>query len=268
LKPGSWMEVGRMDQLGRLDTPVHRTDARAKTITTVGFLIAVMSFDRYQVSALTPFFLYPVALMAVGGIPPGYILRRMLVAAPFAIAIAAFNPLLDHRPVAMVGSHEVTGGWMSFASIMVRFALTVSTALVLIASTGIHRFCAGLERLGLPQVFSVQILFLYRYLFVVADEGSRMLRSVELRSAGKRSLRLRAYGGLVGHLLLRSMDRAQRVYRAMVSRGFNGEIRLMHRLRVRRPDVAFVIGWMAFFIVARFWNLAAWLGRLATGGRG
>jgi len=263
---GQWIEVGRMDELGRLDTPIHRIDARAKVITTLVFIVAVMSFPRYEVSALMPFFLYPFALIALGRISPGYIFRKILVAAPFALVIGMFNPLLDHRTVASVGVWPISGGWLSFASIMLRFFLTVSAALALIACTGINRLGAGLERMCVPRVFVVQLLLLYRYLFVVADEGARMMRSLELRSAGPRSLRLRVYGSLVGHLLLRSMDRADRVYRAMVARGFDGEIRALRQTSFRWTDSAFTGGWIAFFAIARTWNLAEGIGRLFTKG--
>ena len=263
---GQWFEIGRMDELGRLDTPVHRLDARAKVITTLVFIVVVMSFPRYEVSALMPFFIYPFALIALGHIPPGYISRKILIAAPLALAIGMFNPLLDRQTVAIVGVWSISGGWLSFASIMLRFVLTVSAALALIACTGIHRLGAGLERMCVPQVFVVQLLLLYRYLFVVADQGARMMRSLELRSAGPRSLRLRVYGSLVGHLLLRSMNRADRVYRAMVARGFNGEIRVVHRTSFRWTDWAFTGGWITFFAMARAWNLADALGRMLTGG--
>jgi len=263
---GQWVEIGRMDELGRLDTPVHRLDARAKVITTLIFIVVVMSFPRYEVSALMPFFFYPFALIALGRIPSGYILRKILLAAPFALVIGMFNPLLDHQTIASVGVWNISGGWLSFASIMLRFVLTVSAALALIACTGIHRLGAGLERMGVPRVFVVQLLFLYRYLFVIADEGTRMMRSMELRSAGPRSLRLRVYGSLVGHLLLRSMDRADHVYRAMVARGFDGEIRVLRQTSFRWTDWAFTGGWMAFFAIARMWNLADALGRMLAGG--
>ncbi|MCG2660743.1 MAG: cobalt ECF transporter T component CbiQ [Kiritimatiellae bacterium] len=263
---GQWVEIGRMDELGRLDTPVHRLDARAKVITTLVFIVVVMSFPRYEVSALMPFFLYPFALIALGRIPGGYILRKILLAAPFALVIGMFNPLLDHQTVAIVGLWSISGGWLSFASIMLRFVLTVSAALALIACTGIHRLGAGLERMCVPRVFVVQLLFLYRYLFVVADEGARMMHSLELRSACSGSLRLRVYGSLVGHLLLRSMARADRVYRAMVARGFDGEIRVLHRTSFRWTDWAFTVGWTVFFAIARMWNLADSIGRLFTKG--
>ena len=92
--------------------------------------------------------------------------------------------------------------------------------------------------------------------FVIGEEGLRMVRSVEMRSSGSRSLGLRTYGTLIGHLLLRSIDRAQRIYRAMISRGFDGEVRVLQASAPGWKDAAFVAGWSAFFIAARIWNLS------------
>jgi len=261
----SWTEVGRLDELARMDTPAHRLDARAKAVVTLAFIGVVMSFPRYDVAALTPFLLYPAALIGAGRIPPRFILRKILLAAPFALFVGMLNPFLDRQPIAAVGPLVITGGWFSFASILLRFVLTVSAALALVACTGMYRLGAGLEQLGVPRVFVSQLLFLYRYLFVVAAEGATMVRAVALRSAGSRSLPLRVYGSLVGHLLLRSMDRAERIHRAMAARGFNGEIRVLRASSFRWTDWAFVIGWLAFFAAARAWNLAEGLGRLVTG---
>jgi cobalt/nickel transport system permease protein len=77
-------------------------------------------------------------------------------------------------------------------------------------------------------------------------------------------LSLRTYGSLIGNLLLRSMERAERVYRAMVARGFDGEIRVLRRSSFRWTDIGFVCGWLAFFIIARVWNLADGMGLLLT----
>ncbi|MDR2849084.1 MAG: cobalt ECF transporter T component CbiQ [Verrucomicrobiota bacterium] len=262
----AWHEVGRMDDVGRLDTPVHRIDARAQTVTTLLFIGVVMSFPRDAVSAVTPLLLYPLSLMAAGRVPPAGVFRKLLVAAPFAVMVGLFNPVFDRAPALVAGGMTVTEGWLSFASILLRFVLTVSAALVLVACTGMQRLCAGLERLGVPRVFVVQLLFLYRYLFIVADEGGRMLRSLELRSVVKRRLPFRLYVSLVGHLLLRAMARADRVYRAMLARGFDGEVRALRPLRLRWADPVFVCGWAVFFAAARNWNLAELLGGLVVKG--
>lgn len=257
-----YIEIGRMDELGRMDTPVHRVDARVKIITTIVFIVIVMSFGRYDVSALVPLFMYPFAMIAVGRIPADYLFRKVAIAAPFALFVGMFNPMLDHQQVAMIGPCAVTGGWLSFISIMVRFVLTVSAALILVSCTGIYRLCAGMERLGMPKIFAVQLLFLYRYFFVIGDEGLRMKRSVEMRSVGESPVKLKIYGSLAGHLLLRSIDRAQRIYRAMVARGFDGEIRGVREARPGLCDIVFFAGWTAFFLCARLWNIADCLGNL------
>lgn len=265
MRLANWIEIGTMDELGRMDTPAHRIDARVKALVTLAFIVTVMSFPRHQISALTPLSLYPMVLIALGRIPPGYILRKILVAAPFALLVAIFNPLVDRAPVASIGPLVVTGGWVSFVSILFRFVLTIGAALALIACTGIHRLGAALESMGVPKVFVVQLLFLYRYLFVVTDTGIKMIRSVVVRSAGVRSPPLRVYGPLVGHLLLRSMDRADRIYRAMIARGFDGEIRTLRRQTLRGTDVAFAGLCLVFFAAARVWDLAGAVGLLLTG---
>lgn len=267
---GEYIEVGKMDELGRLDSPVHRLDARAKILTTTAFILVVMSFGRYQVAPLMALFLYPFALIPAANIPAGYLLKKVAIAAPFAICVGMFNPFLDRQVMGYFGAHPISAGWFSFASILVRFALTVSAGLILVACTGIHRLCEGLQRLGMPRVFAVQLLFLYRYFFVIADEGARMRRAVEMRSGDKRHLHLSTYGTLVGHLLLRSMDRAQRIYRAMVSRGFDGEVRAGFSVRAETGgalegrghgrEVIYVLGWTLFFLVARYWNFAGEIG--------
>ena len=260
-----WIQIGRMDDLANRDSPVHRLDARAKAIVTLAFVAVVMSFPRHEVSALLPFLLFPVVLTAVGRIPARELFKKILMAAPFALAVGMFNPLMDRHPAAVVGPFVITGGWLSFASILLRFLLTVWAALALVACTGMFRLTAGLRQLGIPRVFVVQLLFLHRYLFVVAEEGVRMTRSVELRAPGRKALPFRAYGSLVGHLLLRSMDRAERVHRSMVCRGFDGEIRVMRPSALRRTDVCFVGGCLACFIAGRAWNLAAGVGLHVAG---
>lgn len=266
MRMADWITVGRMDELARSDSPVHRLDARAKVVVTLAFIVTVMSFPRYAVSALTPFLLYPVGLLVVGQIPAAPILKKVLMAAPFALVIGMFNPFLDRQHMLTLGPVAITGGWLSFTSILLRFILTMTAAMALIACTGMYRLGAALEQVRVPRVFVVQLLFLYRYVFVVAEEGVKMLHGVETRSAGAPSLSLRVYGSLTGHLLLRSLDRADRIHRAMVARGFDGEIRSLRRARWRWTDGVFVALCLAGFLVARIWNLAELFGGLVAGG--
>jgi cobalt/nickel transport system permease protein len=134
-----------------------------------------------------------------------------------------------------------------------------------VAVTGFHQVCAALERLGMPRAFALQLLFLYRYLFVLGGEAARMVRARALRVFDGRGLGFGTYGSLLGHLLLRTLDRAQRLHLAMLSRGFDGEIRLLRPLHLNGRDAGFFLGWSALFVLLRLYNISQWWGTWVMG---
>jgi len=262
---GSLFDFKRLDLLAMQTSAVHRLDPRAKVLTTLVFTVCVVSFGRYELAAMMPFFLYPVALLALADLPPGYIARKTAVVLPFAVLIGLFNPLFDRQVLLQLGPLDIWGGWISWASVVIRSLLTAAAAIVLLATTGFPGICEALERLGMPRVFAVQLLFLYRYIFVLTDEGGRVARARQLRSCGSRGLGLRHFGPLLGHLLLRTWERAERIHMAMLARGFTGEVHARHQGHLGRREVLFVLGWATLFIALRLSNLPLLLGLLLTG---
>lgn len=257
--------LGWLDQFAREDTPVHRVDPRAKVVATVVFLVCVVSLGRYDLLALAPFMLFPIVLASESGMPARELAVRLAAVAPFAILVGAFNPLLDRAVIAHLGPVAISGGVLSWLSIIARFLLTTSAALMLVATTGMAGVCAGLERLGLPDVLSTQLLLLYRYIFVLTAEVLRLSQARSLRSFGRKGMGPGVYANMVGHLLVRTTDRAQRVYDAMRCRGFEGTVRSASTLRMRRSDWAFLLGWSAAFILFRAVNVPVLIGTLITG---
>lgn len=258
-------DLGRLDQLAYRDTPVHRLDPRAKVVTTAVFLVCVVSFDKYAVLPMLPFVAYPLLLAADGGLPLGFLGKKLVAVAPFALLVGAFNPLLDREIVLQLGGLGIAAGWISYVSILLRFMLTAAAALVLIATTSFQGVCMALERLGTPEVLATQLLLLYRYIFVLAEETMRMARARALRSFGGRGMGMRVYGQMLGQLLLRTYARAQRLYQAMLARGFDGHIRTVRRLRLTGRDVAFTLGWSAAFVLFRLYDVPLTVGRFVTG---
>jgi len=257
-------ELGVLDQLSRRDTPIHRIDPRVKVIVTLVYLVCVVSFDRYVVLGLLPFVFFPVVLAAEANLPLGFLGKRLLQAAPFAVLVGAFNPLLDRAVLGQIGSLAITGGWVSYASIIVRFLLTTSAALVLIATTSMNDICMAIQRMGVPDVFANQLLFLYRYIFVLAEEVLRLGRARSLRSFGGKGMGPRAYGQILGSLLLRTVARATRVYEAMLSRGFVGTLYTMRTLELTTRDIGFSVGWCVTFVLLRRYDVPLLLGELVT----
>jgi cobalt/nickel transport system permease protein len=259
----TYFDIGRLDRLSYRDTCIHRLDPRAKVIATMLFLITVISFPNYEVAALIPFFLFPVLLMAVGEVPAGFILMRVLLVSPFALLIGIFNPFLDTRIVGVIAGIPVSAGLLSFVSILLKFALTVSATLLLIATTSFPGVCHALRQLRFPVLFVSQLLFLYRYLFVLMEEAMRVIRARDMRSFGTRGAGMRVFVRLIGILFLRTVDRAERIYYAMLSRGFQGDIPSLKRFRLAVTDLAFMAMTIAFLGVFRFFRITEGIGRLA-----
>ena len=227
-------DLGRLDRLAALDTPVHRLDPRAKVLTTLVFLVCVVSFGTYELLPMAPFAFFPVALIAEGGLPAGFLLRKVLAVAPFAVFVGVFNPLIDRTIVAEIAGVAITGGWVSFVSILLRVLLTT------------------------------QLLLLYRYIFVLGEETMRMARARALRSFGRRGMGLGVYVNMLGSLLLRTYARAERVYRAMLARGFDGRVRTLGDRAIGGRDVVFTLGWSAAFVLFRIYNVPLALGTVIT----
>lgn len=257
-------DIGYLDTLAAGSTMVHRLDPRAKLITTLVFTVMVVSYGKYEISSLVPYVIYPIFLMSAGNLPPGYIFRKILLVSPFAIIVGIFNPILDPDIVLTIGDLSFSGGWVSFASILIRFSLTVGTVMALIAVTGFNDICMALEKLGAPRFFAMQLLFLYRYLFVLMEEAIRMVRARSMRVFNGRGMGVTTYASLLGHLLLRTLDRAQRIYSAMWCRGFDGSIRTTKRLSFGRAEYLFMLVWTLLFVTMRFKNLPLSLGEYVT----
>jgi len=263
-----WLDVRQLDEMGSQKTVIHQIHPCAKLVTTVIFLTVVASFAKYEVMGLLPLLLYPMVIFTLGDLPVGGILKRVLLTVPFVIFIGIFNPLFDQAPYATIGPIVLSGGWISFLSILLRFFLAVTAALLLVATTGMDAIGMALLKLRVPRIFVIQLLFMYRYLYVLLEEFIRTIRAHSLRSFQGEGVKPKVWGSLLGQLLLRTIDRAQRIYQAMLCRGFDGEIRMIRRRKLMRSDIAYCLGWSSFFIMVRFVNIPQWLGNLLIGGSG
>jgi cobalt/nickel transport system permease protein len=256
-----YYDLGRLDLLAENSSPIHRLDPRVKVVITFLFIICVVSFDRYEIAMLLPFFLFPALLIGMADVPFFYLVRKLLIVFPFVLLIGIFNPIFDRQIILQVGSLEISGGWVSFFSIILRFILTVGAALLLIATTGFPAICKALEKLGMPRIFTVQMLMLYRYIFVLIEETIRLIRGYTLRSFSKRKMDFPIFKQLLGNLLLRTLDRAMRIHMAMLSRAFTGEIHIIKRFSLGWLELVFGLGWLIVFIYLRFYNVSHMIGK-------
>ena len=177
------------------------------------------------------------------------LLRRSLLALPFVLAAIT---VLFTQPGETLWSLPLFGrmlavsnaGLERFLSILARSWLSVQAAILLTATTPFPDLLHALRHLRVPGVLVAIIGFMYRYLFVLAGEASRLLRARAARSArpagggggGTIWWRARVAGSMVGQLFLRSYERSERAYEAMLARGYQGQMLTMNPHVMRRAD--------------------------------
>jgi cobalt/nickel transport system permease protein len=201
-------------------------------------------------------FLFAYAFLLVvnllSGLGVGFTLRRSFIALPFALV--AITVLFSIPGNAVTSLHflmwnlTVTdAGLLRFVSIVIRSWLSVQMAILLVSVTEFPKVIHALNHLRVPTIITVIISFLYRYLFVLTDEVLRMMRARQarsaalaapgLRSGGSVAWRAQIAGHMAGQLFLRSYERSDRIYNAMLSRGYKGELMTIHPHQFEKRDL-------------------------------
>ncbi|MDE6334747.1 MAG: cobalt ECF transporter T component CbiQ [Muribaculaceae bacterium] len=237
-------------------------DSRFQITVTLLYLIAVLSVPLIDPDMMIWMFVYPIVMAEASGTGYGRVFVKSLWILPATAVIGMFNPIIDHSPAWHIGSATISAGWVTFISICLRGMLAVQGVLVLIYSTGFYAICAALQRMGLPDVLTTQLLMVYRYISVLLQESLSMSRARTARGFGRRNYPLRLWGVMVGQLLLRSVDRARRVHNAMLARGFSGILPVSGARKVHISDILYLIFWAAVFAILRFVDISGFLGQL------
>jgi len=234
--------------------PIHRLDPRVKLLGAFGLILVVVTLPQGAWPAFGLVQLLVLLIALAAGLGPLHTLRAALIALPFMLAAVPI-PFLTPGPALWVvpglGWAVSGSGLERFATILLRTVLAVQAGALLSATTPVPHLLWGLQSLGLPALLVAVVGFMLRYLFVLGDEALRMLRARASRSArtpgGRRPgfvWQGRMAGMMVGSLFLRSLERSERVYAAMSSRGYRGQVQLL------QPQAMTATDWIAVGCIA------------------
>ncbi len=227
---------------------LYRLDARVKLLMTLALLVGILLTPDRAFPAYPLLWAVLGCLAVVSRIRPGRLARLGGFALPFVLAAATLPFTVAGQPVASFFGLTVTdAGLVRFISVLLKSWLSVQAALLLTLTTPVPDLLWALGRLHVPAALVSIMGFMYRYLFTLSDEAQRLLRARAARSGrlpGSKpggSLRWRAQtaGGLVGSLFLRSYERSERVYQAMLARGYSGHALSFNPAPVSRTALAF-----------------------------
>jgi cobalt/nickel transport system permease protein len=235
------LELGGL--AGRVDSDVHRLDPRAKILGLGAVTVVAVS---------TPLALWPVfcacaavlvGIAAAARVRPGTVWRRSRFILPVVAVLVVFLPFVRTGGTAYalgpLTAHEA--GLAVAAAVALKALVGTVGAVLLAATTSYPAVLRGLEALRVPRLLVLIGAFMYRYLFVIVDELGRMRAAMAARGFRPRTvLHAGATGRLAGALFLRTYGRGERVYLAMLARGYAGHMPQLTPLALRRADALFV----------------------------
>lgn len=219
---------------------LHRLDARLKFVLALAFILttALAPAGAWPVYILLLALILSVGVVSELGV--GYVLRRSTLALPFVLAAVPVVFTLA-GPVWFsfaLGPWTLTAtysGLERFISIALKSWISVQAAILLAAATPFPDLLAAMRAVGVPRLLVAIFGLMWRYLFVLVDEALRLLRARASRSGhsdqdglkpgGSLAWRGRVAGGMAGSLFLRALERSDRIYMAMLARGYDGEVR-------------------------------------------
>lgn len=240
------MHHAYIDKFAYQDSAIHRLDSRVKFIVVLVFTAMVISLPRTSLSILACYAIWPFAVLVCAKIPLKFVFRQILLVSPFVLVLALSCPLYDKTPVRVsFGPFLWAGsaGWIRCFTILGKFVVTMLALIGLVSTTRFNDLLAGLQRLGLPRLLTIQLGFLYRYIFVLIDRAHHILRARagrRLKNLGFKT-ELKTAGSMLGSLFIRSIDTAEHISIAMQARGFDGSWHTLSKLQIRRQDVLFIL---------------------------
>lgn len=218
---------------------LRRLDPRGKLLAAGAFSLVLALSRSLPVVACGAVLV--LLLLGLARLPLAEVGRRLRAVNLFAIFFWLFLPLTVPGPGhwqigPLAASHE---GLRLAALITLKANVILLAFLVLVSTSSLVAAGHALGRLGAPEKFVHLLLFTFRYIHVIDQERQRLLSAARVRGFRPRmnwhTYRTCAY--LVGMLLARSMARSQRVYEAMVCRGFHGRLYSLHEFHFTREDI-------------------------------
>lgn len=227
-----------LERWSRGSSVLHACDARVKVVLLLGFLIALATTTRLSAAAAAPYVVSLAIGIAASGLPAGGLLGRAAVVLPVSVIFAVFSVM--------------AGDSARAAALVLRSYLSAVAVLLVAGTTPLPQFLRALESLGVPSFLVLVVQFLYRYLFVISEQAQHMRQAAACRGrqGGKRG-GFRAASGAVTVLFARSYDRAQGIHAAMLSRSFDGRMRLLEAPRARFSDALILLSGAALIAASR-----------------
>jgi len=242
-----------IDSFHNLSSPIHKWDPRVKILSLV-ILMFTFAVTKNIISAvlalgISAFFVY------VSNIPFNFVFKKIKGVLLFLGPFMLIMPFTAGGPFLNLGLFNISLHGIYFAAlVIIRGVAIVSLIFPIVSTSKFDVTLKSLERLKVPSKITQMFLFTYRYIFVFASELSRMNTAMRARCfrPGTNLFTMQTYGNFVGVLLVRSFERTEEVYNAMISRGYKGELKTKYTYEITSLDIVKMLGTISVAVLLLF----------------
>lgn len=239
-----------LEEFAEGNSVFHRLDPRVKFITLIPYIIVIAFMHGIKYPALALFF--STLMIIITRLNTKKLLNRLGVVNIFILFLWLFLPFSHPgNEIFRIGPLTATSEGVLFTlSITLKANAIVLATIAILGTSEVFSLAHALVHLKFPRKLVYLFFFFYRYISVLHNEYNKMRRAITIRAfQAKTNLHTyRTYAYLVGMLIVRSFDHSQRIYNAMLCRGFTGKFPVMSHFALKARDIIF--GILIVFITA------------------
>ncbi|MDE1569860.1 cobalt ECF transporter T component CbiQ [Aquabacter sediminis] len=199
-------------------------DPRTRLLSAFACVLAIISLHQITLAAAA--LLAALGLALASGLGPSALARRLAHMEGFMLVLLVLLPFTTPgAPVLELGGFAASQEGLSRAVlIVVKVNACAACVFALIGTLEPVRVGQAAARLGVPEPLVHLFLMMVRYVSLIREETGRLRDAMRARAFVPRtSLHTwRSLGQLCGMILVRALERAERVHEAMRCRGFAG----------------------------------------------
>ncbi len=245
-------QVHYIDNNSNNNNILNKIHPLVKLIISVIYILFLTSINKYNLTITLAMSIYLIVVSIIGDLSIKNCIKRLKIVLFFLIIIGIANPILDRQVVTFIGIIPITTGMISALTLILKGIFAIISSYFLIVTTGVENICYALKKLHIPNILITIFMLIYRYIIVLLKEVQKIWIAYSLRAPKQKGIHFKAWGSMIGSLMIRSIDKAEVIYQAMELRVFSPDNFFMKNQKIDRTSIIYFMAGLLLLLIIRF----------------
>lgn len=245
-------QVHYIDNNSNNNNILNKIHPLVKLIISVIYILFLTSINKYNLTITLAMSIYLIVVSIIGDLSIKNCIKRLKIVLFFLIIIGIANPILDRQVVTSIGIIPITTGMISALTLILKGIFAIISSYFLIVTTGVENICYALKKLHIPNILITIFMLIYRYIIVLLKEVQKIWIAYSLRAPKQKGIHFKAWGSMIGSLMIRSIDKAEVIYQAMELRGFSPDNFFMKNQKIDKTSIIYFMAGLLLLLIIRF----------------